>query len=165
LDLRVHPALVPLDHPLSQVSLAYNAVCFDTQPAGRLLFYGEGAGGVPTSSSVISDIVSIASGNTGFKRREATMPLKNIKDIQSRYYIRCMVLDTPGVLAKIAKILSSYKISIASVHQKERKEDTFVPLVMLTHQVKEENIQSALTAIDKLKVVKKPSKIIRIEDL
>jgi homoserine dehydrogenase len=165
LDLRVHPALVSLDHPLSQVSYAYNAVYFDTQPAGDLLFYGQGAGGKPTSSSVISDIVSIACGNKNFARQEGNIKLKNIKDVQSRYYIRCMVLDSPGVLSQITKILASYHIGIASVNQKEQNVGKFVPIIMLTHKVKEQRMQKALSMIDKLKSVKKPSQIIRIEDL
>lgn len=165
LDLRVHPTLVPVDHPLSHISLAYNAVRFETQPAGELLFYGEGAGGVPTSSSVISDIVAIASGHKSFMRNEARIKLKNIKDVRSRYYMRCLVLDSPGVLAQISKILASCKISIASVNQKEQSRGRFCPIVMLTHMVKERNMQKALLAIDKLRVVRSPSKIIRIEDL
>jgi len=165
LDLRVHPTLVPVDHPLSHISLAYNAVRFETQPAGELLFYGEGAGGIPTSSSVISDIVAIASGHKSFLRNEARIKLKNIKDVQSRYYMRCLVLDSPGVLAQISKILASCKISIALVNQKEQRRGRFCPIVMLTHTVKERNMQKALQAIDKLRVVRSPSKIIRIEDL
>jgi len=165
LDLRVHPTLIPIDHPLSQVSLAYNAVYLDTQPAGELLFYGEGAGGIPTSSSVISDIVSIASGNDGFIRKEEKITIQNIKDIKSRYYIRFMAQDRPGVLAKISKILASLNISIASVTQKERKRGKFVPIVMLTHEAKEGRINKALAKIDKLRVIKSPSQIIRIEDL
>ncbi len=165
LDLRVHPTLVPMDHPLSQVSSAYNAVYFDTQPAGDLLFYGQGAGGLPTSSSVISDIVSIACGNKSFARQKGKIKLKNIKDIESRYYIRCLVLDSSGVLSQITNILASYEIGIASVNQKEQNVGKFVPITMLTHKVREQRMQKAIFAIDKLKTVKKPSQIIHIEDL
>ncbi len=165
LDIRVHPTLIPIDHPLSQVALAFNAVYFDTKPAGDLLFYGQGAGGVATSSSVISDIVSIASGHKGFIRSQGKAKIKNIADIKTRYYIRCMVMDSPGVLAKISKILASYKISIASVNQKERREGKFVPIVMQTHQAKESNMQKAINNINRLKVIKSPLQIIRIEDL
>ena len=165
LDLRVHPTLIPMEHPLSQVSLAYNAVYLDTQPAGELLFYGQGAGGVPTSSSVISDIVSIASGSEAVIRKEEKIPVQNMKNVKSRYYIRFMAQDRPGVLAKISKILSSLNISIASVTQKERKRGKFVPIVMLTHEAKEDSINKALAKIDKFKVIKSPSQIIRIENL
>lgn len=165
LDLRVHPTLIPLDHPLSQVSLSYNAVLLDTYPAEDLLFYGKGAGGIPTSSAVISDIVNIALNKMSLFRKEENVKVKNICDLELRYYIRCMVHDEPGVLAHIARILSSHKISIASVHQKERWRGKFVPIVMITHEVKEENMQKAISLIDKLEVVKAPSQIIRIEDL
>lgn len=165
LELRVHPTLVPSEHPLSDVSLAYNAVYFDTQPAGKLIFYGEGAGGPPTSSSVISDIVDLAAGGGRFIRQEEKIRLKNIKDIKTRYYIRFMAQDRPGVLAKISKVLASLNISIASVTQKERKEGKFVPIVMLTHEAGEDNMRKALLKIDKFRVIKSPSQLIRIEDL
>lgn len=165
LDLRVHPALISSEHPLSGVSLAYNAVFLDTKPAGQLLFYGEGAGGVPTSSSVISDIVNIACGYQGLARKEEKLPLKNIKDVKARYYMRVMAQDHPGVLAKVSKILASFKISIASVNQKEKEKDKVVPVVMITHEVKEGSIRKAIAKIDKLSVIKGPSQIIRIEDL
>ncbi|HIE35943.1 MAG TPA: homoserine dehydrogenase [Candidatus Omnitrophica bacterium] len=164
-DLRVHPTLIPLEHPLSGVSSSYNAVYLDTQPAGQLLFYGEGAGGVPTSSSVISDIVGIALNDKSVFRKEKKLDFKDIKKIRSRYYIRFIAQDMPGVLAKTSKILASLDISIASVTQKERKEGKFVPIVMLTHEAKEEAIQKAIAQIDKLPVIKSPSQIIRIEDL
>lgn len=165
IDLRVHPTLISMEHPLSDISLAYNAVCLDTYPAGELLFSGEGAGGVPTSSSVISDIVSIALNEQGFIRKEEMITLKNIKDIRSRYYIRFTALDKPGVLAAVSRILASLNISIASVTQKERRKKKLVPVVMITHEAKEEAIRRALTQIDKLPPIKSPSQIIRIEDL
>jgi homoserine dehydrogenase len=165
LDLRVHPTLIPVGHPLSEVSSAYNAVYLDTEPAGKLLFYGEGAGGLPTSSAVISDIVSISLHEKGFLRREENTRLKNTKDIRTRYYIRFMAHDRPGVLAKISKILASLNISIASVTQKERQRKKFVPIVMITHEAKEDSIRRALAKIDKLPFIKDPSQIIRIEDL
>ncbi|MBN3040480.1 MAG: homoserine dehydrogenase [Candidatus Omnitrophica bacterium] len=165
LELRVHPTLVSVEHPLSHVSLNYNAVYYHTQPAGELLFFGEGAGGKPTSASIISDIVSIASGNKGFVRNAEKVRLKDFKNVETRFYIRCLALDSPGVLAEVSKILASYDISIASVNQKERKEGKFVPIVMLSHKVKEDNMEKALKKIDSLKVIKRPSQIIRIEDL
>nr|MBP7088408.1 ACT domain-containing protein [Candidatus Omnitrophota bacterium] len=161
----VHPTLVSLEHPLSHISLAYNAVYRNTLPAGELLFFGEGAGGVPTSSAVISDIVSIASGNKAFLRKESRIKIKNIKNVKSRYYIRFMAQDSPGVLADVSRILASFNISIASVSQKEQKEGKFVPVVIITHEAKEDSIRRAIIKIDSLKKVKKPSQIIRIEDL
>ena len=166
LDLRVHPALVSSEHPLSGVCAAFNAVFLDTRPAGKLLFYGEGAGGVPTSASVISDIVNIACNYQEFARKEEkNIVIKNIKDVMARYYIRVMAQDNPGVLAKVSKILASFGISIASVNQKEKQEGKIVPVVMITHKVKEGSMKKALVKIDKLSLIKGPSQIIRIEDL
>ncbi|MBD3264706.1 MAG: ACT domain-containing protein, partial [Candidatus Omnitrophica bacterium] len=165
LDLRVHPTLVSEGNPLSGVLSAFNAVYFDTYPAGDLLFYGEGAGGIPTSSSVISDIVSISSGGGPFCRKEENIRIKNIKEIKTRYYIRFMAQDRPGVLAKISKILSSLQISIASVTQKERRRGKFVPIIMITHEAVENNIREALSIIDRFSLIKKPSRFIRIENL
>ncbi|UCC95383.1 MAG: homoserine dehydrogenase [Candidatus Omnitrophota bacterium] len=165
IDLRVHPTLIPIGHPLSETSLSYNAVFLHAYPAGQLLFYGEGAGGLPTSSSVISDIVSISLNEKGIMRREEKLNLKNVKDVKARYYIRFMALDRPGVLASISKILASLKISIASVTQKERKKGKFVPIVMLTHEAREESMRKALAKIDHLPVIQSPSQTIRIEDL
>lgn len=165
LDLRVHPTLVSIEHPLAQVSGAYNAVYFESKPAGELLFYGEGAGGVPTSSAVMSDIVSIAYNDEALTRKREAVSMRKIKDANSRYYIRFMAYDTPGVLAKISKVLSSFKISIASVTQKERKKGKLVPIIMLTHQAGQNNINRAVSLIDRLRVIKSPSQVIRIEDL
>ena len=165
LDLRVQPTLVSMEHPLSHVSLAYNAVYLHTQPAGELLFRGEGAGGVPTSSSVISDIVSIATGKGMAIRNEEKSIIQNIEDVRARYYIRFMAQDHPGVLAKISKVLSSLNISIASVTQKERNKGRAVPIIMLTHEAREDSVRKALTEIDSLRVIKGPSQRIRIEDL
>lgn len=165
LDLRVHPALISIEHPLAQVSGAYNAVYLDTKPAGELLFYGEGAGGVPTSSAVMSDIVSIAYNDEAFIRKQEAASLFKTKNANSRYYIRFMAQDSPGVLAKISKVLSSLKVGIASVTQKERKKGKLVPIIMLTHQASADNINKAVAAIDRLRVIKSPSQIIRIEDL
>ena len=165
LDLRVHPAFVSVGHPLSDISLAYNAVCLETRPAGELLFYGAGAGGVPTSSSVVSDIVNIALNEKKTARKKENIVLKDITDIKSRYYIRCMIKDKPGVLARVSEILASFNISIATVNQKEDVKGRFVPLIMVTHEAKEGNLKKAIVGIDNLSVVRKPSQIIRIENL
>ncbi len=165
LDLRVQPTLVPIEHPLAGISSAYNAVYLDTQPAGELLFYGEGAGGVATSSAVMSDIVSIASSKQDLMRKEEKVTIQNIENIKGRYYIRFMACDRPGVLAQISKILAARNISIASVSQKERNKEKFVPIIMIIHEAREKSICEAISEIDRLRVIKSPSQIIRIEDL
>jgi homoserine dehydrogenase len=165
LDLRVHPTLVPAEHPLSQTSSAYNAVYCDTSPAGEFLFYGQGAGGPATSSAIISDIVNISSYENGFMRREEKVSFCNTKDLKMRYYVRFMAQDTPGVLAQISKVLATFNISIASVTQKEHKLRKCVPIIMITHEAKEDSIRKALSKINNFKFIKYPSQAIRIEDL
>lgn len=165
LDLRVHPVMVPLGHPLSGVSCAYNAVALSTHPAGDLFFFGEGAGGVPTSSSVVSDIVNIACGNKAFERKEENMRIVKNSEVKNQYYFRFMVQDKPGVLAEISRIFAFFNISISFVNQKMRSRGKFVPLVMITHQAEEKKVRKALQKIDKLSVVQSPSQLIRMEEL
>jgi homoserine dehydrogenase len=164
LDLRVHPTLISMEHPLTEVSLAYNAVYLDTRPAGDLLFYGPGAGGGPTSSSILADIVNLTSESRQFVRQKEEVSLQDIKDTKSQYYIRFMAHDSPGVLAKISKILASLNISIAFVTQKETQRGKFVPIVMILQEAKEDSVMKALARIDELSVIKRPSQVIRIED-
>ena len=161
-DLRVHPAFVPADKPIGQVDGAYNAVSFKTYPAGNLFFYGEGAGGTPTSASVISDIVSIASGQKNVSRKLESVKFKNINDTAARYYIRFTALDKPGVLSAVAKILSEHKISISSVSQKEQCQKKYVPIIMITHKANERALRAAIMKIDKLEFIKQPTQLIRI---
>jgi homoserine dehydrogenase len=165
LNLRVHPTFLSEDHPLSETSSAFNAVFLDTEPAGDLLFYGQGAGGAATSSAVISDIVSISLDGKSNLRKEIRVKFRNIDDTASRYYIRFMAQDKPGVLARISRILASFNISIASVSQKERGRKKTVPIIMITHDVKERDMKKALAKIDALPEIKYPSQKIRIEDL
>lgn len=166
LDLRVHPTLISKDHPLAQTALAFNAVHLDTKPAGSLLFHGEGAGGVPTSSAVIADIVNISLYEQKVVQKEDRFIFKSINQLESRYYIRFMAHNEPGVLARVSKILASFNISMASVTQKESKQGgKFVPVVMITYKAKEENINKAINKIDQLPCIKSPTQVIRIEDL
>ncbi len=165
LDLRVQPTLISREHPLADVNLAYNAVYLQSSPSGELMFYGPGAGGDATSSAVISDIVDVALGKMVSLRKEEKVVLSNVKDLKSRYYIRFMAQDKPGVLAHISKVLAKYRISIASVTQKELGKNKIVPIIMITHEVKENNISKALTQINKLSAIKGPVQKIRIENL
>ncbi len=164
IGLKVHPTLIRSDHPLAEVGSAFNAVWLDTYPAGELLFYGKGAGGVPTSASIVADVVNVSS-RSPVASAQKPLLLENIKNIKTRAYIRFMAVDKPGVLAKISKILSSHSVSIASVAQKERNKGRLVPIVMITHEVREGDLKKALARIDRLEVIKGPSQLIRIEDI
>lgn len=173
LELRVHPTLISHSHPLASVKGIFNAVYIKTDLAGELLFYGEGAGQNSTASAVASDLVDSSKDiKAGLFRPtldiipdSSIKKLRRITEIKTRYYIRFMVLDLPGVLAKISGILGSYKISIASVTQKERKKARMVPVVMITHETEEKNMQKALEKISRLAVVKERPVAIRMEEI
>lgn len=173
LELRVHPTLIPFDHPLSSVKGIFNAVYVQTDLAGELLFYGQGAGKNSAASAVVSDLVDLSKDiRAGLFRPPLNVVcdpsikrLRKITDIETRYYIRFMAIDKPGVLAKISGILGKYGISIASVTQKERKRARAVPVVMITHQTNEKSMQVALEKISHLPVIKERPVVIRIEEI
>ncbi|MFH1190513.1 MAG: homoserine dehydrogenase [Candidatus Omnitrophota bacterium] len=175
-ELRVHPTLIPKTHLLSSVSGIYNAIFVKGDLVGENLFYGQGAGALPTSSAIVSDIIAIAK-NTSFSccggRRASGKPapaiskalrIKRIGDVRTRYYIRFIALDKPGVLAGISGILAKYGISIASVTQKERRAGGDVPIVMMTHDSPEKDMSKALGEIKALKVISKKLVRIRVEN-
>ncbi|MCM8783805.1 MAG: homoserine dehydrogenase [Candidatus Omnitrophica bacterium] len=173
LEIRVNPTLIPEKHPLASVRGIHNAVYVDGDMVGETIFYGAGAGQMPAASSVISDIVDLAKGivaGISYNRFNLFYPqgikgLLPLKDVESRYYIRFMAIDRPGVLAKISGILGKKKISIASVNQKERRRARVVPVVIITHEAKEQNLRTALEMIEKLAVVRDKPVAIRIEEL
>lgn len=171
LEVRVHPTLLSKEHLLSSVGGVYNAIYVHGDLVGGTLFYGRGAGQNPAASSVISDIVDLAR-NLRFNsvgrvpiyiKNKAIKKIRKIEEIEARYYIRFSCIDKPGVLAKISGILGRHKISIASVAQKERRKARIVPVVMMTHEAKEKNMQQALEEIDRLPVIRRKTVAIRVE--
>jgi homoserine dehydrogenase len=172
LEARVHPTMIPASSPLAAVAGVFNAVFMTGDNVGNLMFYGRGAGQLPTASAVWSDVVEIA-------RRVAhgipamdtdlpsttrnPLPLRPMEDIRSAYYLRVMAMDRPGVLAQVAGILGRHDISLASVLQKERAHTEAVPVVMMTHEARERDMRAALAAIDKLPVVAGRTTMIRVE--
>ena len=167
LEMRVHPTLIPNEHPLASVSDIFNAVFIHGGLVGDLLFFGKGAGQKPTTSAVMSDLIDLLSEGKSFKHRESTSikKVKKIDDIRSKYYIRFTVIDKPGVLAKISGILAKYNISIASVNQKEKGKARVVPVVILTHEAREKEIRMALEKIDSLAMIRKKSVVIHREEI
>lgn len=174
IEARVHPTLVPSDSPIAQVNGVYNAIHLIGDAVGDIVLYGQGAGSLPTASAVVGDIIDLARNRIhgSFSRVPATsfqwearqpLAIKPMADIESRYYLRCMVQDEPSVLSTISGILGTHGISISSVLQKERKKGQPVPLVILTHQSLERGLQSALQDINALPVVSEPTTVIRME--
>lgn len=176
LELRVHPTLIPKSHLLANVNGVYNAIFVKGDLVGENLFYGQGAGAAPTSSAVVSDIIAIAkrSGDLsccGKGKKESSMQvtkdvsgIKKMDEVRTRYYIKFLATDKPGVLAKVSGILGKYNISIASVNQKERRAGLAVPVVMMTHESLEKNMSRALAEINKLGTVAKKIVLIRVEN-
>jgi len=174
-EARVHPTMIPFDNLLTQINGTLNAVTISGDAVGDILLYGHGAGMMPTASAVVSDIVDIARNILcGTPRRVPPLsyqrenirniPILPIDDLVTHYYFRFSALDRPGVLSTISGILGQYEISIQSVHQKGRKTNGSVPVVMLSHLVKEADVKKALSEIRALDVVSDEPVLIRIED-
>ena len=171
LEARVHPTLLSKEHLLSNVKGVYNAIYVHGDLAGGTLFYGRGAGSKPAASSVLGDIIDVARNikHNSVNRvpiyvEDTTIKkVRDIDDIETRYYLRLSVIDKPGGLGKIAAILGRHGISIASVAQKERKQAKIVPVVMMTHDAKERNMRLALEEISRLGGIKKKTIAIRVE--
>jgi homoserine dehydrogenase len=171
LEVRVHPTLIPKSHLLSSVNGVFNAIYIASDLAGDLLFYGPGAGQLSAASAVVADIVDLTQGikaglfrpTLNIVQDKSIARLRRIDDFESRYYIRFMALDKPGVLAKISGILAKFNISIASVTQKTRREEHAVPIVMIIHEAKEKYLREALDMISKMNAVKEDPVAIRIE--
>jgi homoserine dehydrogenase len=137
------------------------------------MYYGPGAGMMPTASAVVGDVIEqardIINGVSGRVPPLAFQALKELKlkdigDVVSKYYLRFSIVDSPGVLSQISGILGEHDISISSVLQKGRNEEKAVPLVIITHEAQEKNVRHALEAIDGLDIVLDKTKLIRIED-
>lgn len=170
IELRVHPVFIPEDSQLAKVNGVYNAIQVEGDLAGKLVFYGQGAGALPASSAIIADVLTIARnichGVTNVPKVELNQKLlvKPMTNIKTRYYFRLNVADRPGVLAQISKVLGDNSISISSVIQKESNpiSQTAV-IVIMTHPAEEKAVQKALGKIRQLTVVKEISNFIRVE--
>jgi homoserine dehydrogenase len=173
LELRVHPTMIPENSPMSAVSGVFNAIFLSGDVVNDLMFYGRGAGQMPTASSVWADIVEIArrlaAGQAAVPQdlpvlARKPLALKPIEEVRSSYYLYVSALDQPAVLAQIAGILGRHEISIASVIQKVRQHEKAVPVVMMTHEAREGAMQRALQEIDSLLVIVSPTRMIRVEE-
>jgi len=171
-EVRVHPTMISAAAPLAAVSGVFNAIFLTGDAVGDLMFYGRGAGQLPTASAVWSDIVEIARrlahGIPSLALElpsvgPAALPLRPMDSIRSCYYLRVMAQDRPGVLSRVAGILGENNISIASVIQKGRATGEAVPVVMMSHEAREHDMRVALAAIDRLRVVAAPTTMIRVE--
>ena len=176
IEMRVHPTMVPNEYLISKVDGVFNAVYVEGDAVGSTLYYGRGAGDMPTGSAVVADVVDIVRNIMcgGVKRipgiaaataapGTGTKKIKKIDDIESMYYFRFSALDQPGILSKISGILGNSNISIASVIQKGRSIVGSVPLVVLAHRSRERDVLNSVREIDALPIVSDKTLFIRVE--
>ncbi len=163
---RVHPAMIPLSHPLASVRGAYNAVFVESDAAGQLMFYGPGAGGSPTASAVLGDLVAVCrnrlNGATGpGESAYAALPVSPMGDVVTRYHISLDVADKPGVLAQVATVFAEHGVSIDTVRQSGK--DGEASLVVVTHRASDAALTGTVEALRKLDTVRGVASIMRVE--
>lgn len=169
-SVRVHPAMIPRSHPLAAVGGAFNAVFVEADAAGQLMFYGAGAGGAPTASAVLGDIVAVArarlggpSGQRGQTGLEAyaDLPVRPIGQVVTRYHVRLDVADRPGVLATVAGVFARHEVSIATVHQTGRGSEA--TLVIVTHGAPDAALAATVAELRGLPIVRTVVSVVRVE--
>ncbi|MFE9763513.1 homoserine dehydrogenase [Streptomyces sp. NPDC005808] len=163
---RVHPAMIPLSHPLASVRGAYNAVFVESDAAGQLMFYGPGAGGAPTASAVLGDLVAVCrnklSGSTGpGDSAYAQLPVSSLDEVVTRYHISLDVADKPGVLAQVATVFAEHGVSIDTVRQQGK--DGEASLVVVTHRASDASLNGTVEALRSLDTVRGVASIMRVE--
>ncbi|MDZ4169775.1 MAG: homoserine dehydrogenase [Coriobacteriia bacterium] len=171
IDIRVHPTMIPVAHPLASVDGVYNAIYVVGDAVGETMFFGEGAGSLPAASAVVGDLVEVA------RDIQADCPatvgctctehhaLRDISTLRTRYYVRLLVVDAPGVLAACARDFGDHGVSLASVIQRGEEESETVELVFVTHTALEADVRASLARIEASDAVREVSAVIRVEDL
>ena len=165
-SVRVHPAMIPRSHPLAGVGDAYNAVFVESMSAGRLMFYGPGAGGSPTASAVLGDLVTVARnrlrGAVGpGESSYAARPVSEIGGVMTRYHLSLEVADRAGVLATIAQVFAEHDVSIETVRQNGR--GAGAQLVVVTHHAQDAALSATVRALRKLDVIREVTSVMRVE--
>lgn len=169
LNIRVHPAFISKNHPLAMVNGAYNAIYLYGDAVGDVMLYGKGAGQMPTGSAVVADIIQVAK-DINYNRLDThslgaprNQQIKGINQIDNSFYLRIQVLDKPGVMSQVTKVLGDNHVSLSAVSQKHML-TPIVPLVLITHPVKEENMRKSLYELENLESVVKINNLIRVEE-
>jgi homoserine dehydrogenase len=165
-SVRVHPAMIPRSHPLAAVGGAYNAVFVESMSAGRLMFYGPGAGGSPTASAVLGDLVTVARnrlrGAVGpGESSYAARPVTKIGSVLTRYHLSLEVADVVGVLATIAHVFAEHGVSIETVRQNGQSADA--QLVIVTHHAQDAALSATVRALRNLDIVREVTSVMRVE--
>ncbi|GAB1820657.1 homoserine dehydrogenase [Herbidospora sp. RD11066] len=166
IGVRVHPAMIPRTHPLAGVREAYNAVFVEAESAGRLMFYGAGAGGAPTASAVLGDIVAVARNRIAGTRGPsesvyADLSVHPVGETGTRYHVSLDVADKPGVLATVAKVFARHDVSIQTLRQEGRGDDA--QLVLVTHRASDAALSATVEGLRELDVVRAVASVMRVE--
>ncbi len=168
MEVRVHPTLIPEESSLASVDDQHNAVLTQGKPVGTNMLTGKGAGGAPTATAVISDAVSLSRNRdrtrAPYLYREESIDVIPLGDVQSRFYLRMMVEDKPGVLSRITRILGDCNISIDSVLQIGRSDEELVPVILTTHRASGKEMRTAVNKIESLDDVGKEPVYLHIEE-
>ncbi len=164
--VRVHPAMIPRTHPLAGVNGAFNAVFVEAEAAGSLMFYGQGAGGAPTASAVLGDLVAVArnrvvGGRGPGESSYAALPVRPISQVDTRYHVSLDVADRAGVLSSVASVFAEHDVSIAAVRQQGRSTDA--SLVIVTHSAPDEALRSTVDKVAGLPAVREVASVMRVE--
>jgi len=164
--IRVHPAMIPRNHPLAAVGGPYNAVFVEAQSAGSLMFYGAGAGGTPTASAVLGDIVAVARNRLAGTRgpdltTHADLPVLPMGDTLTRYHVSLDVADKPGVLAPVAEAFARHGVSIQAVRQTSRGDDAL--LIIVTHEARDADLAATVSELQALAAVRAVASVMRVE--
>lgn len=162
---RVHPTLVPVDHPLASVNQSYNAIFVEAEAAGRLMFYGNGAGGAPTASAVLGDLVGAArnkvhGGRAPGENTYANLPIAEFGDVRTRYHIDMEVEDRTGVLAELSTIFAARGISLKTVRQEESGDNA--RLIVVTHSAREADLAATVEDLKQAPAVKAVDSVLRL---
>jgi homoserine dehydrogenase len=168
IGVRVHPAMLPRTHPLAAVGDAYNAVFVEAEAAGSLMFYGQGAGGAPTASAVLGDLVAVARNRVAGTRgvpafAYANLQVRPMGDTVTRYHLALDVADKPGVLAAIATVFARHEVSIQTMRQHGRGSDAM--LVIVTHVAPDAALAATVEELRELDIVRAVSSVMRVEGM
>lgn len=166
ISARVHPTLLPVSHPLASVNKSFNAIFVEAEAAGRLMFYGNGAGGAPTASAVLGDVVGAArnkvhGGRAPGESTYANLPIADFGETTTRYHLDMDVEDRVGVLAELANLFSEQGISLRTIRQEERDDDA--RLIVVTHSALESDLSRTVELLKAKPVVKAINSVIRLE--
>ncbi|WP_349258373.1 homoserine dehydrogenase [Stackebrandtia sp.] len=163
---RVHPAMIPRTHPLASVNGAYNAVFIEAEAAGQLMFYGAGAGGAPTASAVLGDLVAVArsrrsGASAAAESAYADLRVRPMSEVVTRYHVSLDVDDEPGVLAEVASVFAEHGVSMRTVRQTGRGDEA--ALVAVTHTATDAQLSATVDELGKLPAVRQVASVMRVE--